>query len=465
MNFYVDIDRYGEATAFITETGDTFTYAAAVAAADRLGDRLRGRGLAFLLADNCPESVIGYLGFLRSRTPVALLASGLHQELLGKLLETYRPHYIWLPWQRAADVSNAAKLYALGNYILLALDAEPLTLHKDLALLLTTSGSTGSPKFVRQSYNNVEANAASIAQYLDICSEDRPITTLPMHYVYGLSVINSHLLRGAAIVLTTGSLMEKHFWDVLKANRATSFAGVPYTYALLKRLRFGRMDLPNLKILTQAGGKLDAGLVHEFSGLCAQKGIRFYVMYGAAEATARMSYLPPEYASEHPSSIGVPIPGGQMWIEDDNGAVIVQPGVVGELVYRGENVTMGYATCREDLALGDERGGVLRTGDMARRDERGLYFIVGRRSRFLKVFGNRINLEEVEQLVRNAGIDCACGGEDDKLRIYIADASRKATVSGLVQKLTGLHHSATSVIIIDQIPRNESGKITYAALR
>lgn len=465
MNFYADIDRYGESTAFITESGDAFTYAAAVAAADRLGGRLRGRGLAFLLADNCPESVIGYLGFLRSRTPVALLASGLHHELLGKLLTTYRPHYIWLPRQRAAQVNIGTELYGLGNYVLLATDAEPLTLHENLALLLTTSGSTGSPKFVRQSYKNVEANAVSIAQYLDIRGEDRPITTLPMHYVYGLSVINSHLLRGAAIVLTSRSLMEKQFWDLIKSSGATSFAGVPYTYALLKRLRFGRMDLPSLKVLTQAGGKLDAVLVHEFASLCQQKGVRFYVMYGAAEATARMSYLPPEYAMENPSSIGVPIPGGEMWLEDDDGAVIAQPGVVGELIYRGENVTMGYASCRGDLALGDERGGVLRTGDMARRDEKGLYFVVGRRSRFLKVFGNRVNLEEVEQLVRNAGIDCACGGEDDMLRIYITDATRKTAVSTLVQELTGLHHSAIGIAVIDQIPRNESGKITYAALR
>jgi acyl-coenzyme A synthetase/AMP-(fatty) acid ligase len=464
MNFYDDIARYGQATALITEHGEPITYAALLDAADRLRARLPGQGLAFLLAENCPESVIGYIGFLRSRTPVALLASALHTELLANLLETYRPHYVWLPRGRALQLPNATEVFALGNYVLLSIAAEPLVAHEDLALLLTTSGSTGSPKFVRQTHKNIVANATSIAQYLDIRGEDRPITTLPMHYVYGLSVINSHLLGGATIVLTGNSLMEKSFWNLLRAQKATSLAGVPYTYELLKRLRFERMDVPSLKVLTQAGGKLNATLVQDFATLCRKREVRLYVMYGAAEATARMSYLPPEYALDKPWSIGIAIPGGEFWIEDDNGDIIDQPGTAGELFYRGDNVALGYATCREDLALGDEWCGVLRTGDMARCDEQGFYCIVGRRSRFLKVLGNRVNLEEVEQHIRKRGVDCACAGEDDKLRIYVTDASKKGTVTTLVQELTRLHHSVYSVTVIDQLPRNDSGKIIYAAL-
>lgn len=464
MVFYDEIDRWGEAPALITEQGECITYSSLANTADRFGARIASRGLGLLLVENNPESVIGYLGFLRSGIPAALQPAGLHPEFLAGLLDVYQPNYVWLPRDRSGEIAGGKTLFTLGQYVLLATGAEPLALHEEVALLVSTSGSTGSPKWVRQSYKNLSSNAESIAEYLEICDADRPITSLPMSYVFGLSILNSHLHRGASIILTNGSLAEVGFWNALKAWEATSFSGVPYTFEMLKRLRFHRMDLPSLKVITQAGGKLSASLVHEFATVCAEKGIKFFVMYGAAEATARMSYLPPEVAIGKPGSIGVAIPGGEFWIENDDGSIIEKPGEVGELVYRGDNVTLGYATCREDLALGDQRCGVLRTGDLARFDEELFFYIVGRKSRFIKVFGNRVNLEEIEQQVRNQGIDCACGGEDDRLRVYISDASRKDMVAVFVEKMTGLHRSACEVVVIEKIPRNEFGKISYATL-
>ncbi len=464
MAFYEEIGRWGDATALVTEQGACMTYAALADAADGFGSHLGGRGLGFLLAQNNPESVIGYLGFLRSGTPTALQSAALHPELLAGLLDAYRPHYVWLPRDRAGEVAGGKEVFALGQHVLLATEAPALVPHEDLALLVSTSGSTGSPKWVRQSYRNLASNADAIARYLEIRSIDRPITSLPMSYVFGLSIINSHLLCGASIVLTNRSLAEKGFWDALKEGKATSFSGVPYAFEMLKRLRFGRMNLPSLKVVTQAGGKLNASLVHEFATLCSEKGIKFFVMYGAAEATARMSYLPPDVVIEKPDSIGIAVPGGEFWIEDDNGCTLRRPGEIGELIYRGDNVAQGYATCREDLALGDQWGGVLRTGDLARFDEEGCFYVVGRKRRFIKVFGNRVNLEEIEQHVRKQGIDCACGGEDDRLRVYISDPSRKETVAAFVEQLTRLHRSACDVVVIKEIPRNESGKISYAVL-
>lgn len=407
---------------------------------------------------------MGYLGCLRSRVPVALLACNMHAELLSQLLNVYRPNYIWVPRDRACQLPNASELFTLGDYVLLAYGDEAQQAHKDLALLMTTSGSTGSAKFVRLSYQNIAANAASIADYLTVRSDDKAITTLPMHYVYGLSVINSYLHAGACVVLTEASLMEKRFWGLFKACHATSISGVPYTYELLKRLRWNRMDLPDLRVLTQAGGKLSAALVQEFAAHCQGKGIRFYVMYGAAEATARMSYLHPSLALQKPGSIGGPIPGGELWLEDETGSVITQPDVVGELFYRGVNVSMGYAQNRDDLALGDERGQVLPTGDLAKRDDDGAYYIVGRKTRFIKLFGNRVNLEEVEHLIRSAGIDCACAGDDDKMRIYVTSPALRSDAVAVAQRMTQLHHSAFRAIVIDKVPRNEAGKILYAEL-
>lgn len=464
MNYFDNLDRFGVAPALVCEDGTTFSYCDVQLLSDQFGSYLPEPGLAFILADNCHEAVVGYIGCLRARIPAALFSADLHPSFLSALLAAYRPPCIWLPQQRTAEIPDATELYRFGNYVLLNTGYAPHPVLEALALLVTTSGSTGSPKLVRLSYDNLVANTASIAAYLCIETHDRALTSLPMHYVYGLSVLNSHLHSGAAVVLTKASLAEKRFWLLMEKYRITSISGVPYTYEMLRKLHWRQMNVASLKTLTQAGGKLRPDLVREVATVSHQAGIRFYVMYGAAEATARMSYLPPELAMDHPGSIGIPIPGGEFWIEDENGRTICQPGITGELCYRGPNVSLGYASCSGDLVRGDERGGILHTGDLAQRDELGLYSIVGRRNRFLKLFGNRVNLEELEQIVRGAGIDCACGGDDQALRIYITDASRRKEALTVVQQMTRLHPAALRIIELEEIPRNTFGKIAYADL-
>ncbi len=462
--FHDGLNHFGKATALRLEGGRLVSYEELTRAADRLGAHLEERNLAFLLAENSEESVLGYLGMLRARVPVALLSVSLNPVLLADLVAVYRPKYVWLPREKTGSVSPAREIYNHGRYVLLDTGAGPCPVHPDLALLTTTSGSTGSPKFVRQTYRNIDANTRSIVEYINIQPSDRAITSLPMNYVFGLSVINSHLMRGASLILTDRGLMEKGFWELLKANDATTFSGVPYTYQMLRQLRFGRMNLSSLKVLTQAGGKLGLDLAREFSAICYDKGIKFFIMYGAAEATARMSYLPPERAVEKPDSIGIAIPGGSFEIVDEHGSTIEQEDIAGELLYRGANVTMGYATSRDDLVRGDDKGGVLRTGDIARRDADGFYYIVGRKSRFIKIFGNRVNLEDIEQYLRKLGIDNACAGEDDKLRVFVTSDGDGVRAAAAVQELTGLHHSAFAFVIIDKIPRTEAGKIIYSNL-
>jgi len=464
MTFYENLGRFGQAPAFILENGETLTYENIEASADDFGAHLKRGALTMILADNCAPSLIGYLGCLRSKCPVMLLARTIDDRLVASLIGLYRPNYIWLPEERAHVLSRCEKRYATGGYELLLNSDEAVSMHVELALLMSTSGSTGSPKFVRQSYGNIASNAASIVQSLDIRGEDRAITVLPMHYVYGLSVINSHLSMGAAVILTDASLMEKRFWNLMKSQRATSLSGVPYTFEVLKRLKWTRMDLPSLRMLTQAGGKLSAALVQEFASQCLAKGILFYVMYGAAEATARMAYLLPHLALTKPASIGMAIPGGEFWLEDDSGSVVTDPEVAGELVYKGSNVALGYAQCAEDLVLGDERGGILMTGDLAKRDNEGAYFIVGRKSRFVKIYGNRVNLEDVEALLHEANIECACAGIDDLLTIYVTDRAQVHLAVSFAQQVTGLPRKGFRAEHINRIPRNEAGKILYANL-
>ena len=466
MDFYNDIDVYGSTTAIISESSEYFTYAELLKVADALKSQFTKKCLVFSVCENSLESVAGYIGFLRARIVPVLINGSINRELFDNLLRTYKPEYIWLQSEKAKAANWGREVYQYGNYVLLKTGyVIDYTLHEDLALLLTTSGSTGSPMLVRQSYKNINNNANAIAQYLGITQTDRPITTLLMSYTYGLSIINSHLLKGCAIILTSKTLMDKIFWEHLKTHEATTFGGVPYVYEMLKKLRFSRMELPSLKILTQAGGKLSPYLSLEFATICEQKGIRFFVMYGQTEATARMSYLPSEYAISKAGSMGIAIPGGEFWLEDDNGNVIPDSDTVGELVYKGDDVTMGYAASCKDLCKGDENGGVLKTGDMAKRDADDFFYIVGRKKRFLKLFGNRVNLDEVEQLIKGLGYNCVCSGEDDHLRIYTGDKENHATIKSFVTERTGIHSSAFEVIYIENIPRNEAGKILYSTLK
>jgi acyl-coenzyme A synthetase/AMP-(fatty) acid ligase len=406
------------------------------------------------------------VAFIESKNVPLLLSDKLDEELLQYLLQTYKPDYIWMP---ETEIENFGKKPILKKYgyVLISYEAEKKNLHPELALLLTTSGSTGSPKLVRQTYKNIRANADSIAEYLELTEEERPITMLPMNYTYGLSVIHSHLLVGATILMTEVSYAQRGFWDFFKKENATSLVGVPYTYELLKRLHFFRMELPSLRYMTQAGGKLLPELHKEFAEYAEKTGRRFYVMYGQTEATARMSYLPYEKSLSKYGSMGIAIPGGKFSLIDVDGAEITEAYVTGELVYEGPNVTPGYAECMEDLAKGDERMGRLLTGDMAQRDEEGYYYIVGRKKRFLKIYGNRVNLDECERLLesRIESVECACVGTDDHMVVYITDKTAIDRAGRILAEKTKLNGKAFEVRYIDVIPKNDSGKKQYKELK
>jgi len=466
MNFFNSIDVYGDRVAVITEDSEQISYRELSSKADDIKSNLSARSLVFCLCENNIESIAGYIGFLSGGMVPLLINADINKELLNNLLGLYLPQYIWLPQSMKMETLNCEPVYYYKNYVLLkTFCASDYSMHDDLALLLTTSGSTGSPKFVRQSYRNITSNAKSITEYLCITSEDRSITTMPMSYTYGLSIINSYLLKGASICLTNKTMMDRKFWQLLKEHKVTSFGGVPYIYEMLKKLRFSRMDVPNLKTLTQAGGRLGKELSFEFATVCHDKGIRFFVMYGQTEATARMSYLPPEYSIAKAGSIGIAIPGGKFRIEDENGNTITESDTIGELVYEGENVTMGYSQDYNDLFKGDENMGILKTGDLAKRDEDGFYYIVGRKKRFLKLFGSRVNLDEVESILKTAGYDCACDGTDDNMKIFITSKHSAQEVKHYLQENTGINQAGFCVICIPGIPRNSSGKILYSALQ
>lgn len=465
--FFDNLEQYGGRTAIIQDDGQICSYREIAEISAEFTSLVKTRSVTMLLCTNCIGSIAGYISFLRNRVVPIMLDAAIDPELLGNLLELYRPKYLWVPAEAAADFSGGSVLLERFGYVLLELYAEAqYEIHPKLGLMLTTSGSTGSPKFVRQSYDNLEANARSICQYLELTENERPITTLPMNYTYGLSVIHSHFMVGAALLVTQYPVVRKEFWDFAKKEKATSLAGVPYTYEMLKKVRFQKMDLPCLTTMTQAGGKLPYELHREFASFALEHNKKFVVMYGQTEATARMSYLPPLHCLDKCGSIGIPIPGGQFSLIDVDGQEIAENDAVGELVYRGANVTLGYAACTADLLLDDEFGGVLITGDMAKRDADGYYYIVGRKKRFLKLYGSRVNLDEIDQLVHEKfpSLDCASTGTDDRLQIYITDEAYLNDVKSFLAEKTHINAGALQTIFIPELPRNEAGKILYNKL-
>jgi hypothetical protein len=283
-----------------------------------------------------------------------------------------------------------------------------------------------------------------------------------MSYCYGLSVIHSHLLRGAGLILTDHSVVDDEFWTLFRRHRGTTFAGVPYTFELLERIGFDTMDLPHLRYLTQAGGRLSPERVRRFAELGQRRGWQLFVMYGATEATARMAYLPPELAANRPRAIGRPIPGGAFSLEpvdewDDDPEV-------GELVYRGPNVMMGYAHAPADLALGATVDS-LRTGDIARRCPDDLYEVIGRSSRFVKIFGLRIDLQRLENALRERGVTALCTDDGDRLIVAATGRRDPHGVQRIVAAAAGLPPATVQVVSVAELPMLPSGKPDYQAVR
>ena len=461
------LKQYGSQLAVVTEDGQELSYLLLGNLIDTVNEVIsEEKGLTFCLCQNSLGSLVGYLAMLQSKIPAVMLDGDKNSAVVRSLIDVYKPTFLWLPKDRNKEFGGD-EIFCYESYSLVKfIEHAPYEIHPDVALLLTTSGSTGSPKLVKLTEKNLLSNAESIAQYLDITNEERPVTSLPMHYSFGLSVINSHLLKGATLLLTGKPVIQKEFWEFVKEQSATSLSGVPYTYEMLKRLKIFQMDLPALRTMTQAGGKLNAKIAQEYIEGAKATGKRFIIMYGQTEATARMSYLPEDMAREKYASIGIAIPGGKFSLIDTDGNEIITADVDGELIYEGANVSMGYAESIADLAKGDENNGVLHTGDVARRDNDGYYYITGRLKRFVKVWGNRCNLDAIEQIVKTeVTTNCACSGCDDKVVVFVTENGNEGRIKSLLCETTGLNVRAFTVKQIDVIPKNTSGKVLYAELQ
>lgn len=460
-----DLGRFANKIAVESEHGQQTAYAQLKEAANGIASKMEPRKLTFCLCENTLGSLVGYVAFMTHNIPTVLLDASKDIGVIEELVNHYQPQYIWCPTKRVEDLSSGILVMEYEDYTLLQIGKQEYEIHPDVLLCLTTSGTTGSPKLVKLTEKNLRSNAESIAEYLKITEKERAITSLPMYYSFGMSVINSHLIKGATLLLTDKAVIQREFLSFLKEGKATSIAGVPYTYEMLRRLRFLKMDLPAMRTMIQAGGKLNANIVKEYVEAAQASGKEFIVMYGQTEAAPRMSYLPFDKALEKYDSIGIAIPGGKLSVRDVNDQEITTPDTDGELIYEGPNVCMGYAESIEDLAKGDENHGVLHTGDVARFDSDGYFYITGRLKRFVKVWGNRCNLDATEQLVKVITTSCACVGVDDKITVFVTQEGLEENIKSYLVDKTGLNTRAFDVKVVEAIPTLPSGKLDYQTMQ
>lgn len=427
-------------------------------AVESTADALRTgrRELVFNLCRIDLASIIGFLSAVRAGHAVAQLEASVPEELTQALVERYRPAWVLRPGTgHMPDMEPGPEQ---GRA-----DPPPAD---DLAVLLSTSGTTGSPKLVRLSRLNIVSHAHHLGQYLGIDERERAIQSLPLTFSYGLSVLYTHLAARASVILPSQPIMRPEFWSEASRWGATSFAGVPYSYSILQRTGFLRDAMPDtMHTLTQSGGRMPPENIVELWELMRARGGRFFAMYGQTESTSRMSYVPPDALPEKAHTVGIAIPGGRVTIQPPGQDETTEPGVEGEVIFRGPNVMLGYAEGREALARGDDLGGTLRTGDLGKLDEDGFLQLTGRMKRIAKIYGLRVNLDEIEAAAGPHGPVAAIDGGDRVVLWRVSDG--QVTADDLRRELAGrfgLKSRVFAVRDVDDLPLNSRGKVDYRAL-
>ena len=429
----------------------------------------RQKALGFCFVFNDVESLIAYQAAIAVGHAIVMLNPEMDGALKTRLIARFQPDFIVAPqshppeciWLQNGAYSITATPHP-RQLLLRASSPHRQPLHPDLTFLNSTSGSTGSPKLVRLTWRNLEVNAAQINHLLRSSDRDRTILTAPMFNGYGQSAIHTMLQVGGSFVLTRDRLVSREYWETVRETECTAIGGTSYFYQVLDRLDLDALNVPKLSKFAHSGDRLAEHLIQTFHRAAERRGGTLHLMYGQAETTARMSGLPPERLHEAIRSVGFAVPGGRFRVEQDGRPCA--PGQEGELIFEGPNVMMGYATSREDLAKGDELGGVRATGDLGYLDERGLAFLTGRKARFVKVFGWRVSLDDVEQLLSHTG-PVAAVNQQERIVIYTESAGPEleVAVKELAARLN-LHPAGFEVRALASIPRLANNKVDYGSL-
>jgi amino acid adenylation domain-containing protein len=454
----------------------------------RPGDRVA------LALENSIELIACYFGVMKAGGVAVPLPPGPRSDRLAHAVSDCAPaltvvDVATLPtfmseWPDARVLVHADKRVPAGSLVpesqLLhtALAASPAQMpsvlrgEDDLAAIVYTSGSTAQPRGVMLTHRNIVANTRSILEYLRLSAADRVMCVLPLYYVYGLSLLHTHMMAGGSIVLENRVAFPSAILRTLQDQEATGFAGVPSTFAfLLRRSALRKTILPHLRYVTQAGAAMVPSLLLEW--LDAVPGVPFYAMYGATEASARLTYLTPEDLGRKLGSIGKPVAGVEIDVIADDGRIAAS-GEIGELVARGENISPGYWNNDTETRARFGPSGY-RTGDLGYRDSEGFLFVVGRRHDMLKIGGHRVAPQEIEHVLRDhpAISDAAVVGAADELlgEVPVAfvvlreSAADERGIREFCAARLAAPKVPARVQIVAELPRLASGKIDKPALR
>lgn len=476
-----DFESFDKRPAFISDLGEIVSHAdlkelsdELAACYDSLASEIGTRPLTMMLCENTVSAYCLYIGLLQGNWPVMLISAALHEDMCRQILNSYKPALLALPKSLRGRYPSMMEWKPVSEYCILRTNfTENFPVHPDLCVLVTTSGSTGSVRFVRQSSANIRFDAEAVANYLDITKDERMITTMALTYTYTQSMTRATLLRGGSVVVTGFGIMDDEFWNLMEKEKVTTLHGVSNIYEMMQRLDLFSEEMPYLKTMTQGGGKLSKDLHLFLARFSRQTGRRFCPTYGLSEATASITYLSQELCEKKPGSVGRPYPGGScrlLDISNKQGSPaiieITTPHTPGELEYRSQSVCMGYAECGEDLAKEDEWNGVVQTGDIAEMDEDGDLYIVGRLKRFIKVSGLRISLDEIDTRIMDAlNIISVSVGADEHPVICLTKTDDVPIVKSYIREKIPVLRSVARYVVVDEIPRNESGKIRFGELQ
>ena len=459
-NKYQNLNR----TAVITEKKIQISYATLYKDIKKYSKNIKRKSVLLLLCTNNYSTLIAYMCCLFTKTVPILVDENIRPEKFKKIIRNFKPDYIF----SSKNINFMEKKYFvknINNTFLICRNtiSQKNNLDPKISLLLSSSGSTGSLKFIKISLKNIRHNTKTIIQYLGLTKNDKTIINLPFSYSYGLSVVNTHLYAGAKIFLCNHSVISKEFWTIFKSFKPTNFNGVPYTYNLISKLYIKKIDFSCLKFISQAGGKLNKKYLEELIAVSKKYKFNIFVMYGQTEASPRISYLEPKLIERKIESIGKTLKGGKIWLENNNKKRIHQANTEGELIYKGPNVFIGYAKNRHDLTIKGKgfTSDILKTGDLAKFDDEGYIYITGRKNRYSKILGNRINLEEVEEILSQNNFSSICSVQKDFLNIYCETKSNPRDLLNIIKNSTTIPTNRCKVHLIKNIPRNMSGKIIY----
>jgi acyl-CoA synthetase (AMP-forming)/AMP-acid ligase II len=455
----------GNRVAIVSERGLEYCYNDLAALSLSRLSKLESKSVCLLICNLSETAIIYYIGLIRKRITTILVDANLGQQKIEKIISCYSPNYIISPLTSSTMPTEFEIIDSLEDFIIYQNKLEKHdSILKDTSLCLTTSGSTGSAKYVKLSLRNIESNTESIIRAVGIDQNQITITTMPMHYSYGLSVINTSLEAGGTLIVNTSQVTSKEFWLRITKYNVNTLSGVPYIYEQLSRLSPEFLNRTKITKFTQAGGKLSKPVREHFKEIVKEARISFYVMYGQTEATARMAVLPPEDFNDFENAIGFAIPGGNLTVCDESGARVETPEVIGEICFEGPNVFQGYATNRIDLIENQPKAPILKTGDLGYFDGEGRFYITGRLKRITKLLGNRIDLEEVESFFLEQGVETICVEHRDRLFIVSTLPKIPPEIQTCFLEYSRISPLLVTFESIPEIPRLSSGKVDYGSV-